>query len=243
MNTEGLVGRAECGGDAPTSRRARCRATRRGHPFWWLMPYDFLAAVACSKLAVGGPSGLVVASPGLPRGNVKNWRFVACSCPARCADPSTQSETRWSKPLPPRLSNSPLVLTLARAMLAGDATVDGIKDRCARTLGHEWRWLGPLARRYLKEYAGQTRPRRRDVVAFLAHDAGFAQTRRVHGDKLRVVDWLGEPQEMQPVNAARAWGVAQIATVGELAEWLDVEASELEWFAGPAKAGPGAKAR
>jgi hypothetical protein len=116
-------------------------------------------------------------------------------------------------------------------MLAGDATVDGIKDRCARTLGHNWRWLGPLARRYLKEFGGQTRPRRREVLAFLAQDAGFAQARRVHGDKLRVVDWLGEPQQMQPVDAARSWGVRPIATVGELAEWLGVEANELEWFA------------
>ncbi len=150
---------------------------------------------------------------------------------ARCADLSTQSETRWSKPLPPRLSKSPLVQTLAGAMLAGEQTVDAIKDRCGRTLGHKWRWLGPLARRYLKEFAGQTRARRRDVAAFLVRDEGFERARWAHGSKLRVVDWLGEPQQMQPVAAAKDWGVAKIATVGELAEWLKVEAGELEWFA------------
>ncbi|HEX9199178.1 MAG TPA: reverse transcriptase family protein [Acidobacteriaceae bacterium] len=116
-------------------------------------------------------------------------------------------------------------------MLAGEPSVDGIKDRCARTLGRKWRWLGPLARRYRKEFAGQTRPRLRNVVAFLARDQGFAQARRIHGDKLRVVDWLGEPQQMQPVAAAKGWGVPEIGTPGALAEWLGVEASELEWFA------------
>ena len=116
-------------------------------------------------------------------------------------------------------------------MLAGDATVGAIKDRCERMLGHKWRWLGPLARRYLKKFAGQTRPRRRDVVAFLVRDEGFTQARRVHGDKLRVVEWLGVPQQMQPVVAAKDWGVPQLATVGELAAWLGVDASELEWFA------------
>jgi RNA-directed DNA polymerase len=120
---------------------------------------------------------------------------------------------------------------LAGAMLAGDATVHGIKDRCARTLGHRWRWLGPLARRYVKEFAGQTRPRRRDVVAFLVRDEGFERARWAHRDKLRVVEWLGEPQQMQPVATAVGWGVPAIATVGELAEWLGVESAELEWFA------------
>ena len=120
---------------------------------------------------------------------------------------------------------------LARALLAGEQTVDAIRERCARTLGHEWRWVGPMARRYLKEFAGQTRPRLRDVVAFLMRDAGFAQARRVHGDKLRVVEWVGEPQQMLPVAAAASWPVPEIATVGALAEWLGVRPEDLEWFA------------
>jgi hypothetical protein len=131
--------------------------------------------------------------------------------------------------------------------LAGDATVEGIKNRCARTLGHKWRWLGPLARRYLKEVSGQTRPRLRDVVAFLVRVEGFERARWTHRDKLRVVDWLGEPQQMQPVIAAEDWGVPQLATLGDLTEWLGVEASELEWFADlkdlTARGGAGARLR
>jgi RNA-directed DNA polymerase len=151
--------------------------------------------------------------------------------PPRCGDMNTQSETRWSKPLPPRTSNSPLVRMLAATLLAGEPTVDAIKDRCARMLGHKWRWLGPLARRYLKEFAGQTRPGRRDVVAFLVRDEGFERARWAHRDKLRVAEWLGEPQQMQPATAAEDWAVPAIATLGVLAEFLGVAAGELEWFA------------
>jgi hypothetical protein len=120
---------------------------------------------------------------------------------------------------------------LAKTMLAGEPTVGAIQDRCARLLGHKWRWLGPLARRYLKQFAAQTRPRRRDVVAFLVNDEGFERARWTYRDRLRVVDWLGEPQQMQPVVAAKDWGVPKIETVGALADLLGVEASELEWFA------------
>jgi hypothetical protein len=194
------------------------------------MTYDFGGGgllQAGDGRAFGPGCGLSGVTPGY-REELEIRRVTS---PARCADMITQSETRWSKPLPPRLSNSPLVQMLARALVAGDATVDAIKDRCARMLGHKWRWMGPLARRYLKEFAGQTRPRRRDVVAFLLLDSGFAEARWRHRDKLRVVEWLGEPQQMQPVAAAIGWGVPAIATLGALAEWLGVEASELEWFA------------
>jgi RNA-directed DNA polymerase len=118
---------------------------------------------------------------------------------------------------------------LARAILAGEPTVEGIAARCARTLGRPWRWLRSLARRYVEEFAGKVRPRRREVVAFLVQDEGFA--RNAHAGKLRVVDWLDEPQQMQAVEAAEGWKVPAIESVGALAAWLGVESSEMEWFA------------
>jgi RNA-directed DNA polymerase len=88
-----------------------------------------------------------------------------------------------------------------------------------------------MAHRLHAEFGGGTRPRRRDVVAFLVRDAGFATARRVHGERLRVAEWLGEPQQMQPVRAAKGWAVGTISSAGALAEWLKVSAVELEWFA------------
>jgi RNA-directed DNA polymerase len=150
---------------------------------------------------------------------------------ARCADQHSQSETRWSTPLPPRLSNSPLLRTLATAILAGDPTVQGIKQRCTQTLGRPWRWLGPMAQRYVADHAGKIRPRRRDVVAFLIRDEGFQRARRTHRDKLHIAQWLGDPPRMQPLRKAAAWGLPEIASRAALAEWLGAKTAELEWFA------------
>jgi hypothetical protein len=88
-----------------------------------------------------------------------------------------------------------------------------------------------MARRFVKQFADEPRPRRRDVVAFLLADEGFAEARDVHQGKLRVVEWLGEPQRMQPMVAAAAWDIPPIESAGELAAWLGVEPNELEWFA------------
>ncbi len=190
------------------------------------MSYDLggsgLLQAGCGR-AFGSGYGLSGVTPG-ERVELEIRRV---SGGAHCALQNTQSETRWRVPLPPRLANSPQMQMLARALLAGEQTVDAIKERCARTLGHRWRWVEPLARRYLKEFAGQTRPRLRDVVAFLVRDAGFARVRRL----LRVVGWVGEPQQMLPVAVAAEWGVPDIASVGALAEWLGVRPEDLEWFA------------
>jgi hypothetical protein len=88
-----------------------------------------------------------------------------------------------------------------------------------------------MARRFVKQFADEPRPRRRDVVAFLLADEGFAEARDVHQGKLRVVEWLGEPQRMQPMVASAGWKIPAIESAGALATWLGVDAKDLEWFA------------
>jgi len=124
-----------------------------------------------------------------------------------------------------------ILAALARSILAGEATVDGIAARGARTLGRRWRWLRPLARRYLDLFTGRVRPRKRDVVQFLDDDQGVGRAWDKHRDELSVERWLTEPQQMQPVAAAEGWDLPVIETVGALAEWLLLYPSELEWFA------------
>ena len=125
-----------------------------------------------------------------------------------------------------------LILTaLARSILAGEATVDGIVDRASRTLGRRWRWLRPLARRYVGAMSGRVRPREREVVEFLDDDRGVRRAQVEHSNELSVETWLTEPGEMQPVAAAEGWALPVIETVGALAEWLLLYPSELEWFA------------
>jgi RNA-directed DNA polymerase len=110
-------------------------------------------------------------------------------------------------------------------------TVEGIVDRASKTLGRNWRWLRPLARRYVESVSGDTRPRQRDVIQFFLNDPGFRRAWSRHFDELSVAQWLSEPSQMQPVAAATKWNVPIIESTGALADWFNITAGELLWFA------------
>ena len=136
-----------------------------------------------------------------------------------------------------------LVKMVARCFLAGEPAADQIVARGNRLLGRNWRWLPPLAQRYIKAFTGRTRPRQRDVVRFLLSDHGFRRAWSKYSQELVVEKWLTEPQRMQPVGAAEKWDVPSVESVGALAEWLGLKTGELEWFAdlkglGYRKSGP-----
>jgi hypothetical protein len=125
----------------------------------------------------------------------------------------------------------PLLAALARSFLSGEPNVEEIVARGTHLLGRPWRWLRPLAERYVAAVAGKTRPRRREVVQFLREDRAFGRARSRHAAALSVEQWLSEPQVMQPVAAAAAWDIPAIESTGALAAWLGLEAGELDWFA------------
>ncbi len=129
------------------------------------------------------------------------------------------------------MPNRSLLTALARAFLAGEPVVEQVIGRASRMLGKRWRWLHPLAHRYIEAYAGRTRPRRRDVVRFLLQDPGFHCAGSKYLHQLSVQQWLTEPQQMQPVAAARSWAVPAIESAAALADWLLLNPGELEWFA------------
>ncbi|WP_321476409.1 reverse transcriptase family protein [uncultured Paludibaculum sp.] len=125
------------------------------------------------------------------------------------------------------MANTTLLSALARCFASGEPTADAIAGRAAVVLGRPWFWLRPLARRYLRLHAGRTRPRRREVIRFLLGDDAF----RSRAHKLAVAHWLTEPQRMLPAKAALQWGLPEIVTAGDLAEWLGIRTDELDWFA------------
>jgi hypothetical protein len=124
-----------------------------------------------------------------------------------------------------------LATVLAKSFLAGKPALEEIVVRGSRTLGRSWRWLRPLVRRYVEVFAGKTRPRRREVVRFLLQDQGFERAWSKYSRELSVAQWLTEPQQMQPVPAVEAWGIPVIESVGSLADWLQLNVSDLQWFA------------
>jgi RNA-directed DNA polymerase len=129
------------------------------------------------------------------------------------------------------MPNPSLLGMLAASFLAGQPSVEGIVARSEQLLGRPWPWLRPLAKRYVKAFAGRTRPRQRDAVQFLRGDAGFRQAWSKYFHELSVARWLTEPPQMQPVAAVARWELPTLESVGALAEWLGVTIGELEWFA------------
>jgi RNA-directed DNA polymerase len=115
---------------------------------------------------------------------------------------------------------------LAHEILAGEQSTDAIVERCAGALGRRWRWLRPLARRYLATFPG-VRPRHRDLVQFLHADKGFKHARLKYGGELSIGRRLVAPKQLAP----HAWDVPIIETVADLADWLALTIGELDWFA------------
>ena len=148
-----------------------------------------------------------------------------------------------------RAANPTLLTALAQSIIAGEPHPNAIELRLAATLGRPWRWLRPLSRRYAKRFSGQTqsqtqtqnpnqtqiqthtRPRLRDVIRFLQTDPGFVRARARYGDQIRIAHWIAEPQQMLPVPAAQTWNLPALASVSELALWLGVSLTDLDWFA------------
>jgi hypothetical protein len=123
------------------------------------------------------------------------------------------------------------VRILARSFLSGPPTAEEIVARSGLALGKPYRWLRPLAKRYLKIFTGHPRPRHRDVVQFIRRDPQFQRVWSKHQRGLSITHFITGPQPMQPVPAARNWPVPQIESVGALAEWLQITPTELQWFA------------
>jgi RNA-directed DNA polymerase len=129
------------------------------------------------------------------------------------------------------MRHSVLISALARSFIAGEPSAAEVHARATRTLGRPWRWLGPLSERYVASFAGQTRPRHRDVVRFLQRDTGFRRAWRKYHGEISIEQWIAEPQRMLPAEAATAWNLPAIESTGDLAAWLSLSPAELEWFA------------
>ena len=129
------------------------------------------------------------------------------------------------------MPDSPLLQALASSILAGEATAEKIIVRLSRSLGRRWRWLAPLAQRYLRAFTARTRPRERVVVQFVRHDRGFRSGWSKHGSEISIGHRLSEPMRMQPVAAAVRWNLPAIGSIKDLATFLALTPRELFWSA------------
>jgi len=198
-----------------------------------------LLTVERSKHGEGWAFGLGLNLSGVTPGERVGLASHRVCVSALHAEQHAQGKPRWSA-LPPiellasvplKPSNSRLISVLARSILAGDLNEAEIAARCANTLGRKWRWIGQMARRCVERFAGKTRPRLNEVIAFLRVDPSLNDAWARYRAEFAIAQWLHEPQRMQPVAAAALWNLPAIESVLELAAWLRVDASELAWFA------------
>lgn len=113
--------------------------------------------------------------------------------------------------------------TLARAFLAGPLEAGEAVGRATALLGQRPGWLAGLAERFVARFSAGVRPRFREALAFLRSDDFLGEAAAP-----RTVRWLTPPMVMQP---AGAYGVPALVSVGELADWLCLGVTELEWLA------------
>ena len=126
---------------------------------------------------------------------------------------------------------SSLVRTLARSLLSGEFTAERMIERANRTLGRPWSWLPPLVRRILNHFGEKKRPRLRELSRLMAKDRGFRSACSRHKRQFRIEHYVNESPVMQPVPPATEWDLPALTTLGELAQWLSLQISELDWLA------------
>jgi hypothetical protein len=124
-----------------------------------------------------------------------------------------------------------LARPLAHAFLIGDPDLAAILEHGEMILGRRWPWLLATAKRYLRTFSGPTRPRHREVVAFLVADRSFRLACTRFGGQLTVRNRLVGPESMRSRGVFAALPLPPLDTVAALARWLRLDVTELEWFA------------
>lgn len=122
---------------------------------------------------------------------------------------------------------------LARAFLAGDTRAVELRTRGARALGRKWPWLGALARNVLADFGDALSPKIHDkivqaILAFSPFRAAFESQglRPEVKGHFPYHDTMGKPPRMLAAIA-----LPPLDTPGDLARWLGVSPTELDWFA------------
>jgi hypothetical protein len=79
---------------------------------------------------------------------------------------------------------------LSTAILSGEQQRDAVAPRLVHVLGRNWRWVRPLAGRYVETFTGRIRQRRCDVISFLRVDPGLVEAEHKYGHQIKVLHWI-----------------------------------------------------
>jgi RNA-directed DNA polymerase len=124
------------------------------------------------------------------------------------------------------------VAALARAFAMGSLDVESLVERGAAATGEVPRSIRPLARQVSLAFSNSTRPRARDIVAFLSKDHDWLLQQlgtQPSARRRRANAWLTGTPAMLPVAAGTAWNLPTLTTTAALADWLELTSDELAW--------------
>lgn len=130
---------------------------------------------------------------------------------------------------PAHLAHALAATFLSTTSLVGfPEEVEELLESASTLLGRRWRWLRPLVKRFIAEFAERPKPRIAAATLFIENDRGFQ--RACATQEFKIGGQLSRTSTA-PIPAARSWNVPVLRTAGELAACLQVSIGELEWFA------------
>jgi RNA-directed DNA polymerase len=122
---------------------------------------------------------------------------------------------------------------LAHSFLHGQSDAEGLRQRGAITLGRKWPWLGGLARGVLAEFGAPLQASDHDriiqwILDFPAFASAFDSPRSA--PQVRAYFTFHPLMDELPAPLAEV-ELPVLHTVGDLAVWLQLSPTELDWFA------------
>lgn len=130
-------------------------------------------------------------------------------------------------------STDAIIYNLARAFLSSDWSIRTLRQQGRAALGRRPRWLSPLISHVLASFP--TPPATVDtLVALLRSNDKFVVACQRHlyrGEELRAsIFWVAD--RMNPASGLPSnWKVPALTTHRELADWLGLTVTQLDWYA------------
>jgi hypothetical protein len=127
-------------------------------------------------------------------------------------------------------SRASLISALAEAFLSGPWELEGMVARAALVFGKRYRWIPPLAARVLAAFDGGARVPTARLAEFVGNDKGFRRAFARRQLSLHFARW-STPVMTPAAGPPASWQVPAIATPADLANFLEINPGELDWFA------------
>lgn len=126
-----------------------------------------------------------------------------------------------------------VALALADTFLAGEADIAGLIRSATWALGKKWRWIAPLCRA-LHKHTGEHfyHFSRRELADLILAHKGFSAAWKPDREKPLIRRYcLERPVATEKSDWLDKLDLPDLATSADLAQWLDISPSELDWFA------------